>query len=268
MDSIDKINNLNKAIASTNNHRANSVKKTRAETSPINNPIDVDGKVEKEHENAQTYEHLHTKRKLEIEFEDKRIRKYSLRIGNDAQDEKSDALDDSKSSSDEAFKDVPKIIQPVIKTVINSNQKQESNVEAEQTAKQHQNVTQTQEAEVKLAQGLFNNLKEDILDEVDLESEDAKEKKRIQNELSKYDKAFKELEKAASENRNELNAGAKSRIGEFIDNLSDENSRINKFLKLVTNGANKVQKFGRTYNKFATYFGLPKVPEALLGDEK
>ena len=134
-----------------------------------------------------------------------------------------------------------------------------------------QNVTQEQAVtvhqEVKNVQGLFKNLKEDILGEVEIEIEDDKEKKRIANELEKAQNAFKELEKAASEGKQEIDAGTKSRIGEFIDNLSDKDSRINKALKLVSSGAKKVQELGRVYNKFTPYFAIPSIPPVLLGKE-
>jgi len=139
----------------------------------------------------------------------------------------------------------------------------ESHLDATLTATQQQTVTQ----EVKNVQGLFKNLKEDILEEVEIEIDDPREKKRIKNELEKVDDAFSELEKAASEGKKELPASTKSRIGEFIDNLSDENSRINKALKLVSKGAEKVQKLGRLYNQFAPYFVLPSIPPILLGKD-
>ena len=113
----------------------------------------------------------------------------------------------------------------------------------------------------------MKNLKEDILGEVEIEIEDEKEKKRIKNELGKVENAFFELEKAASEGKKELPVSTKNRIAEFIDNLSDKNSRINKALRLVSKGAEKVQKLGRVYNKFAPYFTLPSIPPILLGKE-
>jgi len=140
-----------------------------------------------------------------------------------------------------------------------------SDIQAKLTATQQQAVTIHQE--VKNVQGLFKNLKEDILSEAEIEIEDDKEKKRIKNELGKVESAFSELEKAASEGKKEIDEGTKSRIGEFIDNLSDENSRINKALKLVSKGAKKVQKLGGVYNKLAPYFALPSIPPALLGKE-
>lgn len=147
---------------------------------------------------------------------------------------------------------------------IHIQQEQKQQQEAALTATQQQTVTQ----EVKTVQGLFKNLKKDILEEVEIEIEDEKEKKRITNELQKVETAFGELEQAASEGNKELDEGTKSRLAEFIDNLSDENSRINKTLKLVSKGAEKAQKLARVYNNFAPFFALPSVPPILLGEDK
>jgi len=147
------------------------------------------------------------------------------------------------------------------KPVIHVHQEQQQ--DATLTANQQQTVTQ----EVKNVQGLFKNLKDDILDEIDIEIDDEKEKKRIKNELQKAENAFNELEKAASDGKKELPESTKGRIAEFVDNLSDENSRINKALKYVSNGAEKVQMLGRIYNKFAPYFAIPSIPPILLGKE-
>jgi hypothetical protein len=151
------------------------------------------------------------------------------------------------------------------KPVIEIHQEQKQQLESTQTSTQQQTVTVHQE--VKNVQGLFKNLKEDILNEVEIEIEDDKERKRIKNELGKAESAFSELEMAVSEGKKELPVSTKNRIGEFIDNLSDKKSRINKALRLVSNGAKKVQKLGGVYNKFAPYFTLPSIPPILLGKE-
>jgi len=82
------------------------------------------------------------------------------------------------------------------------------------------------------------------------------------------DASFSELEQAAAEGKKELPVSTKSRIGEFIDKLSYENSRINKALRLVSKGADKVQKLARYYNNVAPFFALPVIPPVLLGKEK
>ncbi|OQY02095.1 MAG: hypothetical protein B6I26_01850 [Desulfobacteraceae bacterium 4572_130] len=78
---------------------------------------------------------------------------------------------------------------------------------------------------------------------------------------------FNELEKAVLQDKKEINEGTKNRLKEFFDNLLDKNSRINKVLKFVLKGTEKVQKLGQVYNKFAPYFTLPTIPPILLGKE-
>ena len=134
--------------------------------------------------------------------------------------------------------------------------------QVEQTATQQQTVSQ----EIKTVQGLFKNLKEDILTEIEIEIEDKKEKKRISKDLENTENAFLELRKASAEGRNELPISVKNRIEEFIDNLSDKNSRLNKALNLVSKGADKIKKLSRFYNKVAPYFALPSIPPVLLGE--
>ncbi|CAK8716710.1 hypothetical protein GCAAIG_06115 [Candidatus Electronema halotolerans] len=143
----------------------------------------------------------------------------------------------------------------------------------------HQNVHQTntqtnsQQQSVDLlnqlreAHGLFRNLKEDILAEADIEIEDEKEKKRVQNELDKAEKALTEAESAAEQGK-ELDAATKSRLEEFFTSLADKSSRLGKALEFVDQGTRKMQELARTYNKVAANIGLPAVPPLLLGQEK
>jgi internalin A len=114
---------------------------------------------------------------------------------------------------------------------------------------------------------LFRNLKEDILEEADIEIEDEKEKKRVANELNKAEKALTEAESAAEQGR-EPDAATKSRLEEFFTSLADNSSRLGKALEFVDQGTQKVQKLARTYNGIATNFGLPSVPPLLLGDDQ
>lgn len=136
--------------------------------------------------------------------------------------------------------------------------------QVEQNVTQQQTVTQN----VKIVQDLFKNLKDDILAEVEIEVDDEKEKKRIKNELQKTEETLCELEKAASEGKKEVSEGLKDRLKEFFDNLSNEDSRLNKALKLVSKGAEKLQKFGKFYNNVAPFFALPSIPPVLLGNKE
>uniref|UniRef100_UPI00405685BE COR domain-containing protein n=1 Tax=Candidatus Electronema sp. TaxID=2698783 RepID=UPI00405685BE len=142
------------------------------------------------------------------------------------------------------------------------------NPQMTQTNSQQQSQHQQQSANLlKEAQGLFHNLKEDIIAEADIEFDDAKEKKRVENELTKAEKALAEAESAAAEGK-EPDAAAKSRLEEFFTSLADKSSRLGKLLESVDQGAEKVRKLARTYNKVAENIGLPSVPPLLLGKEQ
>lgn len=114
-------------------------------------------------------------------------------------------------------------------------------------------------------QGVFKNLKEDILREAELEIDDPKEKARLNHELKEAELSIAEMETAVASGENKLKSSVRERLGEFIDNLSDENSRLRKAVSLVSKGAEKAVKFADFYNKCAPFFGLPSGPPILLG---
>ena len=127
------------------------------------------------------------------------------------------------------------------------------------------NVHQEMAQYVQNLHGVFTNLKEDILREAELEMDDQKERKRLSSELDLAEKAIAEMETAVSEGKKELKPSVKERLGEFIDNLSNPDSRLRKGINLVSKGAEKASKFARFYNKCAPFFDLAKIPDGLLG---
>jgi hypothetical protein len=139
------------------------------------------------------------------------------------------------------------------------------NITAEPQVDQTTTQISTIPEDLKTIQGLLKNLIQDMLDEVEIEFGDPKETKRLAKELEKAEAAFAELEQVVAQGETELSTSTQSRIGEFIDNLADENSRINKALKLVSKGTKKLQELGQTYNKIAPYFTLPAISPILLG---
>ncbi len=140
-------------------------------------------------------------------------------------------------------------------------------VEQHNTQTNSQSQTVDLHNQFKEAQALFDNLKNDILDEAEIEIEDEKEKKRVANELSKAEKAMTAAEQAAQEGT-EPDAATKSRLEEFFNSLADKSSRLGKALDFVDQNTQKVQKLARTYNSIAGNVGLTTVPPLLLGSEK
>ncbi len=157
-------------------------------------------------------------------------------------------------------------VSPTFIQTMTNEQKQENKQDQTVSQEQTQTVTVTVK-QVQQVQGLFKNLQEDILDEIDDLVEDEDEKKRIEKDLNKVGKAFNEVEKAAAEEKKEIDEGTKNRLENFFDNIKDENSRIGKALKLTSDGVKTAQKLGGIYNKFAPYFALPSVPPIFLGKD-
>ncbi len=141
------------------------------------------------------------------------------------------------------------------------------NVTVDQKTNQHVKVNVKQEIvqHVQNLQGVFENLKADILREAELEIDDTKERKRLANELELAENAIAEMETAVADGKNELKPSVKERLGEFIDNLVNPDSRLRKGINLVTKGAEKAVKLADFYNKCAPYFDLAKIPGGLLG---
>ncbi len=103
---------------------------------------------------------------------------------------------------------------------------------------QSQTVTVEIKQDTVDAHSLFKKLKDDILKEVDIEIDDEKEKKRIVNDLQNAEEAFAEVEKTAAEGKKAY-AGTKDRFKDFIAEVDDGNSRINRTLRLVKKGSGK-----------------------------
>lgn len=115
---------------------------------------------------------------------------------------------------------------------------------------------------VEEAIGLFGNLKEDILEEIDIEIEDEKERKRIEYELKKIENALLKVQKFAKSGKQikTVDVATKRRLVEFVDKISNYDSRIIEALDLVSEGTEKFKEFSDIYNKFAPIFGLPTIP--------
>ncbi len=129
--------------------------------------------------------------------------------------------------------------------------KTDSNLQSTQKQDVEVNVTVSVEVkqDVKNTLSLFRNFRDDVLGEIDIEIEN--EKKRIKSELDKVEKAFVELQNAADKDEKDIDEGPKSRFGEFMDDLEDENSGISKALKFVKQGTKKAKEIARLYNNFS-----------------
>uniref|UniRef100_Q3AT94 non-specific serine/threonine protein kinase n=1 Tax=Chlorobium chlorochromatii (strain CaD3) TaxID=340177 RepID=Q3AT94_CHLCH len=104
-------------------------------------------------------------------------------------------------------------------------------------------------------QGRFRILKEDLLDEVEIELEDPKEQKRLFNELNKVENAITEMAEAAnSEQPKRLSSAVRERLDGFLESLHNPDSRLNKVLQAVEKGAERVKTLSDIYQKCKPFF--------------
>ena len=126
-----------------------------------------------------------------------------------------------------------------------------------------QNVTVQQlelRQNIEELKGKFTNLKQEILDEAEVELVDNKEHIRLSKELDRVEEAIIEIEQAASEQQPRLSAAIKDRFDNFMTSVTDENSRLNKLLKLVSKGVERAQTVTDLYHKCSSLFESLPVP--------
>ncbi len=97
----------------------------------------------------------------------------------------------------------------------------------------------------------FDNLKDEL--------EDLNPK--IDNDLEKIQDSLDEIN--TNSDKKEF-VKPLNKLNRFLVRLGDPNSEYNKFVKGTQKGIEYAQKLGRTYNKFAPWIGMPKVPDPLL----
>jgi small GTP-binding protein len=56
-----------------------------------------------------------------------------------------------------------------------------------------------------------------------------------------------------------------NKVGRFLKELEDKNSKYHKIVSGTKKGIDVAQKLGKTYNKFAQWLALPQVPDLFLG---
>lgn len=100
--------------------------------------------------------------------------------------------------------------------------------------------------------GEVQNLKEDFEDEKDLllRHIDEVEYNVVHKEIEKAENAIQEIETSNSEGK-PISAKAKSRLAQFIANLTDEKTTLGKCVKLLGNGVDFVSKLVGLYNQIS-----------------
>lgn len=106
-------------------------------------------------------------------------------------------------------------------------------------------------------------IKDRIARDLKIEGENQKEIDYALSDVDMAEEALVDIESAQAAG-NEPEPKSKSKLGEFIDDLSDEESTIHKTLKKLRKGRDYGVKLAETYNKIAGNIGMPIVPPAAL----
>jgi len=133
-----------------------------------------------------------------------------------------------------------------------------------------QQTTVSISIEIKSLASSLKNWGEDTLEELKElpETKDSSDLKRAEKELQKANNALNDISNVTDKKDAEKNIGKFTRVADFIKGSIDGKTKTGKLLKTAGEGVEKLQSFGRKYNKIATHFGLQPVPGILLGSEE
>jgi Leucine-rich repeat (LRR) protein/GTPase SAR1 family protein len=108
--------------------------------------------------------------------------------------------------------------------------------------------------------GQLENLKEDILDELD----DEQVKAKLKKEFAKVEKAVEDIEQLASPEEAKGKKGAMSRIKGFLNKMQDTSSTVGKAVQATEGALHIAKELAKLYNKIAPWAGCPLIPAAFL----
>jgi small GTP-binding protein len=112
-------------------------------------------------------------------------------------------------------------------------------------------------------QGNIEMLKEDVARELKIKKVPKEEIELLTSDIEVVETSMKEIETAQQKNL-PLPDKSKSRLKQFFDDLSNENSNLYKKLKLIRKGRDYAVNLAELYNKIAANTGLLLVPPLAL----
>jgi len=103
-------------------------------------------------------------------------------------------------------------------------------------------------------------VKDEMLDAL----EDTKERKNLEKEIERVEKALKEVKGISSKEKAKEKSGSLKKIKNFLDKLEDTSTKAGKAFKAVEKGYSHLQDLAKHYNNIAEWCALPQVPKLLL----
>jgi len=136
------------------------------------------------------------------------------------------------------------------------------NINLNQTNQMNQSVAQTTQVEVTVEIQMINEfagtlgmLKEDLLDEI----EDETERRKVEKAMGKAEKAVAALKDTPPEEAKK-NTTALSRLKDSVEAMHNTETTLGKAVSAIEGGMKHANKLAQLYNKIAPWAGLPSLP--------
>jgi internalin A len=164
--------------------------------------------------------------------------------------------EDRMKEKDESFKKygIPSKIEVSPHIEVTPTLIQKTEVEAKAEAKAETNIEINLKIDLPAIQKEFADLKELMLES----NPDPNLERKLKEIGDSLDEVSAETEKE------KLNKPL-NKVGRFLKELEDKNSKYHKIVSGTKKGIVVAQKLGKTYNKFAQWLALPQVPDLFLG---
>lgn len=137
-------------------------------------------------------------------------------------------------------------------------------VNQEQSQKQISTQSVDIKIELKGFQGTATNVLTDIIDEAESEFNGSDDFINIKKECDKVNVAVEALQEIETPEHANKNPHLFSRISDFLQGALNKENSTGQVIELLGNTYTEVQGLAKKYNKIASFFGMPTVPDILL----
>lgn len=147
---------------------------------------------------------------------------------------------------------------------INIHNTNTNNVSSEQS----QVTTQHQQVEIKVdiksLKGTADYVIDDLKADAEYEIVDEIDRDRFVRECNRVQNSISEIEQIDKDEDAETKTGHFMRVRDFLNNALDKVGPVGEAVESLGDNITKIRDMAKKYNKVASYFGLPIVPEILL----
>ncbi|MEF1254572.1 COR domain-containing protein [Vibrio sp. M260112] len=136
------------------------------------------------------------------------------------------------------------------------------------TSEQSQTVKQSQKVDIKVElkrlKGTGGYVIDDLKSDAEYEISNEVDRERFVRECDRVKGALSEIEQVETPEEADEKVGHFMRVHDFLNNALDNVGPIGESVAALGSSISKVRDLAKTYNKVASFFGLPVIPELLL----